>query len=160
MSDIEDSTVATIQAGEGRSPSSVTESKPKRKYTRKPKIQPNLIQEQTSGPPVQEPVHEPVQELTSGQIQKDKKPRTEKQKEAFQRMLQAKKDKHNELLDLREIEKGQAKIDQLEEKIVAKKKKVLKESVTQHQPTPPHQPSQQPHQSIRQVSTARPIVFM
>ncbi len=164
MSDIED--ITTIQA----------QPKPKRKYVRKTKPHHDDIV-----------VDESIPELKPselGRSQGDKKPRTEKQKEALQRMLQAKKDKHNELLDLRDIEKGQAKIDQIEEKIVAKKKKVMssasgrtrvadkemRSDPLQPQPSPASIPTQQTHQSvrqpcsddypIRQVSTTRPIVFM
>jgi len=133
--------------------------KPKRKYTRKPKssveeVVESPVEEIPSPPELVRQTNEPVVPI-------EKKPRTEKQIAAFNRMREARLKKSQELECLREIakekqlfDKETSKVQKLEEKIVAKAqrkpraKKVVEEYVSEPEPI------------IRQVSTYKPIMFV
>jgi len=123
--------------------------KPKRTYTRRPK--PELVYEPVYEEPVSEPVHEePVVQ---------KKPRTEKQIAAFAKMREARLKKAQELEDLKAfqkekdlLEKEQAKIQKLEDKIVKKRApKTPKKIQVYNEPE---------HIINHQVSTVKPILFV
>jgi hypothetical protein len=125
--------------------------KPKRTYTRRPK--PELIYE-----PVYEHVSEPEPEP---EPVKEKKPRTEKQIAAFNRMREARIKKQQELEDLKAfqkekdlLEKEQAKIHKLEDKIV--KNRVPKTS----KKTQVYNENEPEHIINHKVSTIKPILFV
>ena len=127
--------------------------KPKRTYTRRPK--PELIYE-----PVYEHVSEPEPEPEPEPI-KEKKPRSEKQIAAFNRMREARIKKQKELEDLKAfqkekdlLEKEQAKIHKLEDKIV--KNRVPKTS----KKTQVYNENEPEHIINHKVSTIKPILFV
>jgi hypothetical protein len=69
-----------------------------------------------------EPETEPVKPV------KEKKPRTEKQKEAFEKMRQARLSKTEELKRLREIERDQKKLEKEEIKLETLNDKILEKA--------------------------------
>lgn len=109
--------------------------KPKRKYTRKPKETPAIESAPTPEPTIQEPtqfIHTP--ETSSDEESplpaKEKKPRTDKQIQAFNRMREARLKKQSELNHLKELskqqvllDKEQAKLEKVEDKIIKQKAK-------------------------------------
>lgn len=150
--------------------------KPKRQYNRKPK--PVYEESNSTVEPIPEPIPEsqeamsltslpipestpePVKEssLERSQSQGDKKPRTEKQIAAFNRMREARLKKSQELQDLKAfqkekdlLEKEQAKIQKIEEKIVRKRQPKTPKNKQVDNHTEDH---------IPQVSTHRPILFV
>jgi hypothetical protein len=149
-------------------PEPIVETKPKRKYTpRKPKVV-----EPTPEPtiPFPDPIPAPSPETSSDEEApapvKEKRPRTEKQIAAFNRMREARIKKQAELEHLKEIakhqtliDKEQKKLEKVEDQIIkkkaARKPKVKKEVVEddfleQYISEPEH----------IQVSTYKPILFM
>lgn len=136
--------------------------KPKRKYTRKPKspvddIIVSPVEEITPPPELTRHTNEPVEVPAPV----DKKPRTEKQIAAFNKMREARLKKQAELESLKEFakekerfDKESAKVEKLEEKIVAKaqRKPRAKKAVEEYVDEPEH--------VIRQVSTHKPIMFV
>lgn len=136
--------------------------KPKRKYTRKPKspvedIIVSPVEEITPPPELVRQTNEPV-EVTAPV---EKKPRTEKQIMAFNKMREARLKKQAELESLKEFakekerfEKESAKVEKLEEKIVAKaqRKPRSKKAVEEYVSEPEH--------IIKQASTHKPIMFV
>lgn len=138
--------------------------KPKRKYTRKPKSPVEEVvetkEEEIAPPPLElvRQTNEPVVEVPAPV---EKKPRTEKQIAAFNKMREARLKKQAQLESLKEFakekerfDKESAKVEKLEEKIVAKaqRKPRAKKSVDEYVPEPEH--------IIRQVSTHKPIMFV
>lgn len=135
-------------------------TKAKRTYTRKPKL---IVQEPLHVEPEPEPLHEepihkkPIHEELIKEIVR--KPRTEKQIAAFNKMREARLKKSQELEDIKAfqkekdlLEKEQAKIQKIEEKIVKKRQpKTPKQKVV-------HEESYNEH--VTQVSTHRPILFV
>ena len=148
---------------------SVETIKPKRQYNRKPKP---VYEESNSTVESQEAMSmtslqtpEPTLELTPEPVKessleqsRDKKPRTEKQIAAFNRMREARLKKSQELEDLKAfqkekdlLEKEQAKIQKIEEKIVKKRQPKTSKNKQVDNHTEDH---------IPQVSTHRPILFV
>lgn len=133
--------------------------KPKRKYTRKPKssVEEGIVSpvEEIATPP------ELVRQTNEPVSAPEKKPRTEKQIAAFNRMRQARIDKQAELESLREFakekerfDKESLRVEKLEEKIVlkAKRKPRSKKAVDEYVEEPEH--------IIKQASTHKPIMFV
>jgi len=143
----------------------IAETKPKRKYTpRKPK-------EPTPEPTI--PFHDPIPapETSSSSDEdapapvKEKRPRTEKQIAAFNKMREARLKKQAELEHLKEvakhqtlIDKEQKKLEKVEDQIIKKKaarkprakKEVVEEYLEQYVSEPER----------IQVSSLKPILFM
>jgi hypothetical protein len=134
----------------------------KRKYTRKPKspVDETIAISLGRDDPIPQPelsrqTNEPVSVP-------EKKPRTDKQIAAFNRMRQARIEKQAELESLREFakekekfDKESAKVEKMEEKIVSKasrKPRAPKKLVEEE-----YEPEPQP---IVKVSNIRPIMFM
>jgi len=188
--------------------------KPKRKYVRKPKVvvpevtQPGLVREglvvpevvvpEVVVPEVVVPEIIPVPDVTQPglvreglvvpeSIASDKKPRSQKQLDAFNRMREARLKKSAELQELKAFEKEkqlfekeQLKVEKMEKKIVSgmsqrtNVRKVTKTTPQPKSPPPPPPTHQLPqsgrssgqptpqsiHQPIPQVSTVRPILFV
>ena len=162
--------------------------KPKRKYVRKPKVVdvvvpdvvvPDVVVPDTSVdasvrkpepevvPVVQEAVPEVVAESTT------KKPRSQKQLDAFNRMREARLKKSAELQELKAFEKEkqlfekeQLKVEKMEKKIVRKVNKTKSPPPAPQLPTPqptPQLPIPPPiliHRPQGQVSNVRPILFV
>lgn len=134
----------------------------KRKYTKKIKpeeIPESVVEEATpliipSPPELVRQTNEPVSAP-------EKKPRSDKQIAAFNRMRQARIDKQAELESLREFakekekfDKESAKVEKMEERIVSKaarKPRIKKLVEEEYEPEP---------QPIVKVSNIRPIMFM
>lgn len=134
--------------------------KPKRQYNRKPKVyeQSNSTVDLTPEPTPEPTPVEPTPEPTPEPQPRDKKPRTEKQIAAFNRMREARLKKSKELEDLKAfqkekelLEKEQAKIQKIEEKIVKKRQPKTPKNKQVDNHTEDH---------IPQVSTHRPILFV
>lgn len=146
--------------------------KPKRQYNRKPRSLErshsvsDKVYEQSNSTvdltpePTPEPIPEPIPEPTpEPQVEvKEKKARTEKQIAAFNRMREARLKKSKELEDLKAfqkekelLEKEQAKIQKIEEKIVKKRQPKTPKNKQVDNHTEDH---------IPQVSTHRPILFV
>ena len=138
-------------------PASEPVDKPKRKYTKKSKPteepEPVVVEEEviTIPPELVRATNEPA----------EKKPRTEKQIAAFNKMREARLKKQAELESLKEFakekekfDKEAAKVEKLEEKIVAKaaRKPRVKKPVEEYIP--------EPQPVIKQVSTYKPILFV
>jgi len=132
--------------------------KPKRKYTKKTKpteeLEPVVEEVITVPPELVRTTNEPVAPA-------EKKPRTEKQIAAFNKMKEARLKKQAELESLKEFakekerfDKEAAKVEKLEEKIVAKatRKPKAKKPVEEYVP--------EPQPVIKQVSTYKPILFV
>jgi hypothetical protein len=136
-------------------PASEPVEKPKRKYTKKVKLPDEVVES-----PVEE-IPSPPELVRQSNEPAEKKPRTEKQIAAFNKMKEARLKKQAELESLKEFakekerfDKEAAKVEKLEEKIVAKAqrkprvKKPVEEYVAEPQPV------------IKQVSTYKPIMFV
>lgn len=132
--------------------------KPKRTYTRKPK--PELVYEPIHEPEPEPEKHEPEPEKYEPEPEpnKQKKPRSDKQIAAFNRMREARLKKQAELEDLKAfqkekdlLEKEQAKIQKIEEKIVKKRQPKASKKQEVYDDS---------HEHIIQVSTHRPIMFV
>jgi len=131
----------------------------KRKYTRKPKSPVDETITPIPQPELIRQTNEPVATVDPTPVEQ-KKPRTEKQIAAFNRMRQARIEKQAELESLREFAKEKEKFDKeaskvqkLEEKIVAKvtrKPRAKKLAEEEYEPEP----------IIKQVSTYKPIMFV
>jgi hypothetical protein len=134
-SDSEKSTTSTVSDLSLTPPEQVPQ-KPKRNYKKKVTIdlveipsppvlerQSNNIREDTELID-SEPETEPVKPV------KEKKPRTEKQKEAFEKMRQARLVKTEELKRLREIERDQKKLEKEEIKLENLNDKILEKAAS------------------------------
>jgi hypothetical protein len=132
-SDSEQSTTSTVSDLSLTPPEPIPQ-KPKRNYKKKVTIdlveipsppvlerQSNNIREDTELID-SEPETEPVKPV------KEKKPRTEKQKEAFEKMRQARLSKTEELKRLREIERDQKKLEKEEIKLETLNDKILEKA--------------------------------
>lgn len=174
------------------SDTSIEAPKPKRSYTRKPKVVESaeeVMQQPVEQPVVEQPVEKPKRKYTKKTkpteelepvveevitvppelvrttnepvAPAEKKPRTEKQIAAFNKMKEARLKKQAELESLKEFakekerfDKEAAKVEKLEEKIVAKaaRKPKAKKPVDEYVP--------EPQPVIKQVSTYKPILFV
>jgi len=143
------------------------EIKPKRAYVRKSKPEIPIHEEPIPEEPIPEPepVPEPVPEP------KEKKPRSEKQISAFNKMREARIKKQAELEELKAfqkekelLEKEQSKIQKIEDKIVARQskkrspKKPKQEQVVRQGAE--HRSAYDEPEHIIQVSNNRPIMFV
>jgi hypothetical protein len=145
------------EPGSSRSQLATVTDKPKRKYTRKP----NQRVVESEPEPVSSTETVSSSESEPDQPQPIKKERTQKQKDAFNRMREARIKKSEELATLKEfqkekelLEKENAKVQKLEQKIVKKS-----------QPKPRKQKEEtyysDPEQHItNQVSRNKPILFV
>lgn len=111
---------------------------------------------------------------TSPEVIKEKKPRTEKQLAAFEKMRSARASKQNELNDLKELEKTQRqleneqrKLDTITEKVLSKATELKTKRVSKTRGTPSNTPfvvcgsthGTEPESIIREQKH-KPIVFM
>jgi len=132
-SDSEQSTSSTVSELSLTPPEQVPQ-KPKRQYKKKAIAEPLV---EIGPPPVlqrqsnireetvlidSEPETEPVKPV------KEKKPRTDKQKEAFAKMREARLAKTEELKRLREIERDQTKLEKEEKKLESLNDKILEKA--------------------------------
>jgi hypothetical protein len=134
----------------------VVVEKPKRKYTRKPKVIVESEPESVSSTEIVTSESEPEQ-----QPPPIKKERTQKQKDAFNRMREARIKKSEELASLKEfkkekdlLEKENAKVHKMEQKIVKKSQPKPRKQKEETYYSDPEQ-----HSNIK-VSTHKPIMFV
>ena len=158
----------------------VTEPKPKRSYTRKPKVA-QLEEVLLSVPPPPQLTRQSNIRLTTELIDtppsspkavvepvvKEKKPRTEKQIAAFNKMKAARLAKQEELNRLKELEREEkridtekVKLDKVTEQVLTKATEIKKKRASRKKVEPTEdfrEPSQIP---IIQEKTYKPIVFL
>ena len=142
--------------------------KPKRKYTRKIKETPAVEKAPTPEPTIPEPTpFIPSSPETSSSdeddkpLPKEKKPRTDKQIQAFNRMREARLKKQAELQHLKEISKQQtlidreqAKLEKVEEQII--KKKEARKPRAKKEPEPEYN---EPPKYV-QLTNLKPLIFV
>lgn len=121
-----DSDVSTTSTDSGLTPPEQVPQKPKRQYKKKVTIEPVEPVDEIP-PPVLERQTNAITEETPPEPVKEKKPRTDKQKEAFEKMRLARIAKQEELKKLKEVEreqklleKEQTKLNNITEKVVEK----------------------------------------
>jgi len=151
-------------------PEPIVEIKPKRKYVRKPKpvgdgftpakateIVPEVVQPVVREPEPIAPEPEPVPEVAS-----TKKPRTEKQIQAFNKMREARLKKQSELEHLKEVAKQQVLLEKEQIKLEKVEDKILKVKATRkpRAKKPKEDAYVSEPEPIIQVSTLKPILFV
>jgi hypothetical protein len=159
----------------------VTEPKPKRSYTRKPKVaQPEEIVLSVPPPPkltrqsnirlttelIDTPPSSPKAVVEP--IVKEKKPRTEKQLAAFNKMREARLAKQAELNRLKELEREEkridsekVKLDKVTEQVVNKATEIKKKRASRKKVDEPTEDFREPQQiPIIQEKKFKPIVFV
>jgi hypothetical protein len=163
----------------------VVVEKPKRKYTRKPRMDDAKVvvdsePESVSSTETVSSESEPTCSLSSVGCPHGKKERTQKQKDAFNRMREARIKKSEELAALKEfkkekelLEKENTKVQKLEQKIIKKSQPGPKRASSDG-PKPRKQPNgvrlldgqkeetyySDPDHSNIKVSTHKPILFV
>jgi len=107
-----DSEKSTTSSDSGLTPTPEVPQKPKRQYKKKVTIAPVEPVDEIPPPPVLEDTPP-----SSPEPVKEKKPRTDKQKEAFEKMRLARISKQEELKKLKEIEREQKQLEREQTKL-------------------------------------------
>lgn len=142
-------------------PVEIAEVKPKRKYVRKPKAT-EVISEPVPEVVIQEVVQEVVEPVVEP-VASTKKPRTEKQIQAFNKMREARLKKQTELEHLKEVAKQQVLLEKEQIKLEKVEDKILKVKATRKpRVKKPKEDAyvSEPEPIIPQVSNLKPILFV
>jgi hypothetical protein len=156
-----------VELPRGSSSDGQSIEKPKRKYTRKIKETPIVASEPKPEPkPEPSPTIPSPPETSSSEDEtpspiKEKKPRTDKQILAFNKMREARSKKQQELQHLKEISKQQVLLDKEQAKLEKVEEKIIKQKA-QRKPRAKKEPELEyndPPQHI-QVTNLKPLVFV
>ena len=162
-----DSDVSTTSTDSGLTPPPEVPQKPKRQYKKKLNIEPIETQEELISPPVLERQTNAITEESSPQPVKEKKPRTEKQQEAFRKMREARIAKQEELKKLKELEKEQkllekeqTKLNTITEKVVEKAASIKQRKTKKTTEKFDDLPQEPQYQNIIQEQKPKQILFV
>jgi hypothetical protein len=168
-----DSEQSTTSTDSGLTPPEQVPQKPKRVYKKKVAISEPVEQiEEIPSPPVLERQTNNVEDSppSSPEPVKEKKPRTEKQQEAFRKMREARLKKTEELKKLKDLEKEQKQLEREQSKLntitekVVEKATELKQRKTRKPRAEPNEvdvlPEPQRVPQIIQEKTIKPYIFV
>jgi len=162
-----DSDVSTTSTDSGLTPPPEVPQKPKRQYKKKLNIEPIETQEELISPPVLERQTNAITEESSPEPVKEKKPRTEKQQEAFRKMREARIAKQEELKKLKELEKEQkllekeqTKLNTITEKVVEKAASIKQRKTKKTTEKFDDLPQEPQYQNIIQEQKPKQILFV
>jgi hypothetical protein len=164
-SDSEKSTTSTDSELSLTPPEPVPQ-KPKRQYKKKVTIEPVEPVDEIPPPPILERQTNNIEE-SPPELVKEKKPRSDKQKEAFEKMRLARIAKQEELKKLKEVEreqklleKEQTKLNNITEKVVEKATAIKQRKSKKTTETFDDLPQEPQYQPIIQETKPKQIVFV